>query len=99
MERVVLADRPYSDRRVDFKSEEDFLAFWPDELIPVEQAIEIITHYYRRTMFPKGTRWKEWDAKAMEWQTKSEADASGGVVAPAVSSGPDVQPTSPVQEP
>lgn len=69
-ERVILADRPYSEKRVDFKSEGDFLAFWPDELVPVDQASEIVTHFYRTRSFPEWANWKEWDRLSKTWKMR-----------------------------
>jgi hypothetical protein len=67
---VVLADRPYSAKRVDFASEGDTLAFWPDELIPVEQAIEVILFFYKNRSLPDWIGWKEWDRDRSKWIIK-----------------------------
>src|SRR5215207_2149965 len=39
--REILADRSYCSSRMDFSAEGDTIAFSPDLLMPVEQAIEI----------------------------------------------------------
>jgi hypothetical protein len=65
-----LADRVRSESRIDFASEGDTLAFWPDELIPVEQAIEVIVSFYNNHRLPDWIGWKEWDPAQSKWIVK-----------------------------
>jgi hypothetical protein len=72
---TALADRIYSEKRVDFASEEDTLAFWPDELIPVERAIEVIVYFYKNHRLPDWIAWKEWDPERYQWIVKPATSA------------------------
>jgi len=68
--RVVLADRTYSEKRIDFASEEETMAFWPSELIPAEQAIEAIVSFFQDQALPDWIGWKEWNSNSKKWSTK-----------------------------
>jgi len=68
---VLLADRCYSEKRIDFAAEEDTLAFWPDELMPAEQAIDIIAYFYQQQLLPGGAATKDWDDGSKSWIVKS----------------------------
>jgi hypothetical protein len=74
-QRVILAGHACANTRLDFRLEADTTAFWPDELIPVDQAIEIIVHFYRTRSFPESVHWKEWDAQTMSWKKAGTDDS------------------------
>jgi hypothetical protein len=82
--RVVLADRTYSPNPIDFAFEEGVLSFWPDELIPVEQAIGVIAHFYEHQQLPDWVGWKEWkDSK--EWLVQHPQSKESPVPCPSPS--------------
>ena len=68
---VLLADRRYSEKRIDFAAEEDTVAFWPDELVPVERALDIITYFYRHQQLPGWAASKHWDDGSKRWVVRS----------------------------
>jgi hypothetical protein len=72
---TVLADRVYSEHRIDFASEESTIAFWQDELIPVERAIEVIVSFYKTQRLPSWIAWKEWDPVRNVWEVKPSTEA------------------------
>ncbi len=72
---VVLADRIDHEKRIDFAAEEDAIAFWPEELLPFERAIEVIIYYYRNLRLPDWIGWKEWDSARKQWNIKPATDA------------------------
>jgi hypothetical protein len=72
---TALADRICSDKRIDFASEESSIAFWPDELIPVERAIEVIVSFYQNHRLPRWIAWKEWDPVRNIWEVKPSTEA------------------------
>lgn len=72
---TALADRVYSDKRIDFASEGDTIAFWPDELIPAERAIEVIVDFYKNHRLPSWIAWKEWDPVRHQWDVKPAREA------------------------
>jgi Immunity protein Imm1 len=68
--RVALADRTHSAKSVDFAFEQGVLTFWPDELLPVDQAIAAIAHFYEHQQLPDWLSYKEWDDGKKEWVVK-----------------------------
>jgi hypothetical protein len=68
--RDILADHPYCPNRVDFASEGDAIAFWPEHLMPVDQAIAIAVYYYQHSELPDWVAWKEWDEVRRQWTIK-----------------------------
>jgi hypothetical protein len=66
---VVLADRCYTDTPIDFSSEEDFVRYRPEELIPVEQAIEAIVYFFKNHELPARIGSKHWNDSAKQWET------------------------------
>jgi hypothetical protein len=72
---AVLADRIYCDKRIDFAAEEDTIAFWPENLIPVESAIEVIVYFYKNHRLPDWIAWKEWDRESCQWIVKPATNA------------------------
>jgi hypothetical protein len=68
--RVLLADRLYSKHHVDFLAEGDTNTFWPEQLMPADQLIEVIVHYYNHHRLPDWVAWKEWDPVKDGWTYK-----------------------------
>ena len=73
--RIVTADRICSEKPIDFAFEENALSFWPDELLPVEQAIGVIIHFYKYQQLPDWVGWKEWNDEVKGWDIKRPAEA------------------------
>src|ERR1700722_7847052 len=46
LSRDVLVDHPCFQDRIDYLAEGDHISFWPENLIPVDQAIEIILYFF-----------------------------------------------------
>ncbi len=74
--REILADRPYSAKRVDFMAEGDTIAFWPEHLMPVEQAIGIVLYFFNQQSLPNWVGWKEWDTVKSRWNINPPAKAA-----------------------
>jgi hypothetical protein len=70
-----IPDRVYCQKRIDFASEEDTIAFWPDELMPTNDAIEIIVYFYNNQRLPDWIAWKEWDPIEHKWTMKPATKA------------------------
>ncbi len=70
-QHTVLTDCHHSEKRIDFAAEEDTLAFWPDELMPVERAIDIAAYLYAHRRLPDDVSWKEWNDGAKRWVVKA----------------------------
>jgi hypothetical protein len=71
--RDVLADHAYAEKRIDFLAEGDHIAFWPENLMPVDQAIEIVVYFFNHQRLPDWVGWKEWDPAACKWKIKPAA--------------------------
>ncbi len=68
--REILADRSYSPNRVDFLAEGDSIAFWPEQLLPADQAVDIVVYFYNHQRLPDWVGWREWDAVCYKWDVK-----------------------------
>ncbi|SRR5260370_11426828 len=66
--RVVLADRPCCEKQVDFLAEGDTVAFFPESLFAVEEAIEIVVHFFKHQELPDSVSWKEWNPVTKQWR-------------------------------
>jgi hypothetical protein len=69
--RDVLANCPYGSDRVDFLSEGDTIAFWPEHLMPIDHAVDIIVSFFKHERLPEWVSWKEWDPARNKWIIKS----------------------------
>lgn len=74
--REILADHAYCANRVDFMAEGDTIAFWPENLMPVDQAISIVVYFFNHQSLPEWSGWKEWDAGRGRWNIKPPAKAA-----------------------
>ncbi len=72
-EAVVLAERPYCDKRIDFLAEDDHIAFWPENLMPVDQVINIVVYFFNQHRLPDWITWKKWDAVQHRWIIETAA--------------------------
>jgi hypothetical protein len=73
--REVLADRSYCSGRIDFASEGDSIAFWAEQLMPVDQVIDIAVYFFRHQRLPDWVAWKEWDSARSKWHIKPAISA------------------------
>lgn len=73
--REVLADHIYAPGRIDFRAEGDSTAFWPEHLMPADQAIEVIVSCFTHGGLPDWVRWREWDASRGQWHVNPAVTA------------------------
>ncbi len=68
--RDILVDHPCTPGRIDFLAEGDTIAFWPENLMPVDQAIDIVLFFFNHQRLPDWVGWKEWDPVQHRWKIK-----------------------------
>jgi hypothetical protein len=76
--RDVLADRPSCPGRVDFHAEDEEVPFWPEHLLPVEQAIDIVVFFFTNQRLPDWVAWEEWDSTHHHWNVHRPAVLRSG---------------------
>jgi hypothetical protein len=73
--RDLLAHRPYHSNRIDFLAEGDTIAFWPEQLMPVDQVTDIVVYFFKHHHLPDRIALKEWDSARNKWITRPAVQA------------------------